>query len=156
MIVEEPVAPSPPLGGVDTAQGVCEVSAMNGTALLFPELERRQDDLKRAGLLERWRNFGTLADQFGGLAPQAFVDELLGVSRQRVSDLVRQGHLEQVDFMGTKWISARSLADWINHPMQPGAGGRGRARPSKWRQFVFTAKTSLAELGAIVPDEWVE
>jgi len=156
MIVEEPVAPNPPRAGVDTLQGVCEVPGMNGTALLFPELERRQDELQKAGLLERWRNFGTLAEQFGGLAPQAFVNELLGVSRQRVHDLVKSGHLEQVDFMGTKWISARSLTDWINNPLKAGGGGRGRPRPSKWRQFVFTAKTSLAELGAIVPDEWVD
>jgi hypothetical protein len=154
---EKPRVPRYLLGGVDTPQGVCEVAVMNGTAVLFPELERTENEAKRAGLLERWRNFGTLAEQFGGLAPQAFVDELLGVSRQRVHQLVEQGHLEQVDFMGTKWISARSLTDWINHPKQAGTGGgRGRSRPSKWRQFVFTAKTSLAELGAVIPDEWVE
>lgn len=151
----EPVAPSQP-PTIDTHQGVCEVSGMNGTALLFPELERKTNEAKRAGLLERWRNFGQLAESFGGLAPQAFVHELLGVSRQRVHQLVASGHLEQVDFMGTKWISARSLTDWINNPLQGGEGGRGRSRPSKWRQFVFDAKTSLAELGAIIPDEWVE
>jgi len=129
---------------------------MNGTALLFPELERRQSDLKRVGLLERWRNFGTLAEEFGGLAPQMAVDELLGVSRQRVSELVKQGHLEQVDFMGTKWISGRSLLEWINTPMKAGQGGRGRARPSMWKKWVFGAKCALAEFGAAIPDEWAE
>jgi hypothetical protein len=128
---------------------------MNGTALLFPELERRSSELKQVGLLERWRNFGKLAEQFGGLAPQAFVHELLDVSRQRVHDLVKNGHLEQVDFMGTKWISGRSLADWINNPKKTG-GGRANKRPSKWREWVFGAKTSLAEFGAIIPDHWVE
>ena len=150
-----PRVPSQPIE-VDAPQQVCNGASVNGTALLFPELERRQSEMKRAGLLERWRKFGSLAAQFGGLAPQGLVNELLGVSRQRVHELVKQGHLEQVDFMGTKWISARSLTDWINNPLKAGGGGKGRPRPSKWRQFVFDTKTSLAELGAIIPDDWVQ
>jgi len=150
----EPVVPSQPLK-VDSVQGVCDLPEMNGTALLFPELERRSSELKQVGLLERWRSFGKLAEQFGGLAPQAFVHELLDVSRQRVHELVKNGHLEQVDFMGTKWISGRSLSEWINNPRKLG-GGRANKRPSKWREWVFGAKTSLAEFGAIIPDHWVE
>lgn len=153
---QEPRVPSPP-SSFDSHHGVCEGSAMNGTALLFPELERTSNETKRVGFLERWRNFGKLSDQFGGLAPQAFVHELLGCSRQRVHQLVDNGHLEQVDFMGTKWISARSLTDWMNTPMTGGGSGSGRhQRPSKWNRLVFDAKTVLAELGAKIPEDWVE
>lgn len=140
---------------VDSAQGVCHRFAMNGTALLFPELNRDDIEEKRLGLLERWRAFGTLAEEFGGLAPQAFVNDLLGVSRQRVADLIREGHLEQVDFIGTKWVSGRSLRAWMNSPRKSG-GGRSNKRPPMWKQVVFDAKSSLAELGAIIPDHWVE
>jgi hypothetical protein len=149
----EPVAPSQPLK-VDSAQGVCDLPDMNGTALLFPELNRSDIEEKRLGLLERWRVFGKLAEEFGGLAPQAFVDDLLGVSRQRVRDLIEAGHLEQVDFLGTKWVSGRSLRSWMDNPHKVG-GGRGNKRPSMWKQVVFDAKTSLAELGAVIPDHWV-
>lgn len=152
---ERPPVPRYLLGGVDTPQGVCELASMNGTALLFPELNRSDLEEKRLGLLERWRIFGKLAEDFGGLAPQNFVDDLLGVSRQRVGDLIRDGHLEQVDFLGSKWVSGRSLRAWIDNPKKTG-GGRGNKRPSMWTQVVFDAKTSLAELGAIVPDHWVE
>jgi hypothetical protein len=155
MIVEEPVAPNPPLGWVDTTQGVCELPNMTGTALLFPELNRNDIEEKRLGLLERWQAFGRLAEEFGGLAPQAFVDDLLGVSRQRVGDLIREGHLEQIDFIGTKWVSGRSLRAWMNTPKTHG-GGRANKRPPMWKQVVFDAKTSLAELGAIIPDHWVD
>lgn len=142
---------------LDAFPRVSDGWSVNGTAILFPELQRTDAESKRAGLLERWRHFGVLAESFGGLAPQAFVHELLGVSRQRVHELVQKGHLEQVDFIGTKWISARSLHDWINNPMTGGGTGSGRhQRPSKWKRLVFDAKTSLAELGAIIPDEWVE
>lgn len=150
----KPVAPSQPLR-VDSSQGVCDLSGVNGTALLFPELNRSDIEEKRLGLLERWRVFGKLAEDFGGLAPQAFVDDLLGVSRQRVADLIRDGHLEQVDFLGTKWVSGRSLRAWMDTPKKTG-GGRGNKRPSMWKQVVFDAKTSLAELGAIIPDHWVD
>jgi hypothetical protein len=143
---------NPVLDGFPTkVEGVC----VNGTAILFPELQRTDSELKRVGLLERWRHFGALAESFGGLAPQAFVHELLGVSRQRVHELIQNGHLEQVDFIGTKWISARSLHDWINDPRGHGGGAKNK-RPSKWKKLVFDAKTSLAELGAVIPDDWVE
>lgn len=148
-------APLATLWGVDDAQGVCESSFVNGTALLFPELNRTDIEEKRLGLLERWRMFGKLAEEFGGLAPQSFVDDLLGVSRQRVRDLIEAGHLEQVDFIGTKWVSGRSLRAWMDKPMKVG-GGRGHKRPALWKQVVFDAKTSLAEIGAIIPDHWVE
>jgi hypothetical protein len=151
---EEPRVPRYPLGRVDAAQGVCDLPEMNGTALLFPELNRSDIEEKRLGLLERWRVFGKLAEEFGGLAPQAFVDDLLGVSRQRVRDLIEAGHLEQVDFLGTKWVSGRSLRSWMDNPHKVG-GGRGNKRPSMWKQVVFDAKTSLAELGAVIPDHWV-
>jgi hypothetical protein len=155
VFVEEPVAPSPPLK-VDSAQGVCDRSDMNdtATALLFPELNRTDIEEKRLGLLERWRMFGRLAEEFDGLAPQAFVNDLLGVSRQRVADLIKEGHLEQVDFIGSKWVSGRSLKTWMSSPRKTG-GGRSNKRPPMWKQVVFDAKTSLAELGAIIPDHWV-
>ena len=151
----KPRVPSQPLK-VDSAQGVCHLDLVNGHAaeLLFPELNRSDIEEKRLGLLERWRLFGKLADEFGGLAPQAFVDDLLGVSRQRVGDLIREGHLEQVEFIGTKWVSGRSLRAWMNDPKTHG-GGRSNKRPPMWKQVVFDAKSSLAELGAIIPDEWV-
>lgn len=152
-IESEPPVPSQPLK-VDSTQGVCHFPVMNGHALLFPELNRTDVEEKRLGLLERWRMFGKLADEFGGLAPQAFVDDLLGVSRQRVGDLIREGHLEQVEFIGTKWVSGRSLRAWMNDPKTHG-GGRANKRPPMWKQVVFDAKTSLAELGAIIPDHWV-
>lgn len=150
------VRPSPPLGRVDAAQGVCDLRQMNdgATALLFPELNRTDLEEKRLGLLERWRLFGRLADEFGGLAPQAFVDDLLGLSRQRVRELIVDGHLEQVDFIGTKWVSGRSLKAWMDNPKKSG-GGRSNKRLPMWKQVVFDAKTSLAELGAIIPDHWV-
>ena len=151
--VGPPVPSQPP--SVDSVQGVCQLAGMNGTAMLFPELNRSDIEEKRLGLLERWRIFGKLSEEFGGLAPQNCVDDLLGVSRQRVHDLIGDGHLEQVDFLGSKWVSGRSLKLWMDSPRKSG-GGRGNKRPSMWNRVVFDAKTSLAELGAIVPDHWVE
>ncbi len=151
---DEPRVPSQPLR-VDAAQGVCELAVMSGTALLFPELNRSDIEEKRLGLLERWRMFGRLADEFEGLTPQAFVADLLDVSRQRVHELITDGHLEQVDFIGTKWVSGRSLKAWMNNPRKSG-GGRANKRPRMWKQVVFDAKTSFAEFGAIIPDHWVE
>lgn len=45
----------------------------------------------------------------GPIVPTRFVATLLGVSRQRVHQLVKLGMLESVEISGYKWITERSI-----------------------------------------------
>lgn len=57
------------------------------------------------GLLEDIREFRRISNLQGGLVPQSVAAAVLGVSRQRVHQLVTEGTFSHWSFYGLKWLS---------------------------------------------------
>lgn len=55
-----------------------------------------------------------MTDQRGVLLPVPLVHELLGVSAQRVGQILEQGHLERVKIHGRDYIPEDSLVHYVN------------------------------------------
>jgi hypothetical protein len=121
---------------------------------LWPDLYVEDDSGVRDTLRSRWRDLNEFAEQHGGLCPQCAVKDLLGVHQTRVSQLVRDGQLQQVNFLGVVWITGNSLVGYMTRTKSK--GGRGRRNPRLWDELVVGGKTLVAVGAAAIPDRWVE
>lgn len=95
--------------------------------------------------------FADMAKSRGGLLPSCAAQEVLGVSRQRVHQLIAAGQLESVKFHGILFVTGQSLRAVVNS--QEPLGGRGHKRPSVWRAISIGAKTAFATGVAISGDD---
>lgn len=122
-------------------------------AALWPDLYVEDDSGIRDTLRDRWRALNELAEQHGGLCPQMAVKDLLGISQGRVSQLVADGSLHQIRFLGAVWITGNSLAAQLTRTKSK--GGRGHRKPRLWDELVVGGKTLVAVGAATIPDHWV-
>lgn len=76
---------------------------------------------KVARFFEFTRRFQGLLEKHGPLYPATMVAKALGVSRQRIYELVEQGYLVQVKVDHHAFISEASVKEWI---AQERRGGR--------------------------------
>jgi len=70
--------------------------------------------------LDQIRAFREMTSRDGGLLPFATAAKLLGVSKQRVNELVTEGTFKPVEFAGKKWLSANQIEEFIKLKREPG------------------------------------
>jgi hypothetical protein len=70
------------------------------------------------GMLADVREFAKLTKLHGGLVPMSAVATILGVSRQRVHQLVDEGTFKHWVFYGMKWLSQEEVVSFakLNRP----------------------------------------
>jgi len=69
----------------------------------------KREKSKMAKLWDSFREVKAITDEKGMLLPQKFAADLIGVSRQRVQELVEDGRLERVDLRGHPFITEKSM-----------------------------------------------
>ncbi|MGA2544777.1 MAG: hypothetical protein ABSG78_24775 [Verrucomicrobiota bacterium] len=91
----------------------------------------------KKGILDVFRNLRAITSREGGLLPFASAATVLGVSKQRVNDLVKEGTLHPIDLLGKKWLSANELESFVKLQRQAGRPpGKNRAsRNNGWRRL---------------------
>jgi|SRR5271170_1647099 len=70
--------------------------------------------------LNDWREFSRISKLHGGLVPQSIVATVLGVSRQRVHQLIEEGTFSHWDFYGKKWLSQEEVVSFAKLNRQAG------------------------------------
>lgn len=108
------------------ASGLRSVSAMEGVLELplVAQLKPRQRGVF-ADVMERTREIARLIDEVGDVAPLHIVAAGLGVSRQRVFQLCKDGMLEKREAAGVAFVTRRSIeayAHFERHGGRPVGG----------------------------------
>lgn len=75
------------------------------------ELPKRERS-KLGTLWDRFKELKAITEEKGMLLSPAFCSALLGVSRQRVYQLMEDGRMERVDVHGQTFITEESLIAW--------------------------------------------
>jgi hypothetical protein len=88
---------------------------------------------------ERVRDLQVLQQRVGGILPQTFAAGILGLTRQRVWQLIESGDLETVTMRGKPYVTMRSLVDF-------GERERKSGRPLKEPTLREIAKAAV-EIG---------
>jgi hypothetical protein len=76
----------------------------------FPATQKTSYGLR--GILADMREFKRISKLQGGLVPQSVGATALGVSRQRIHQLVTEGTLSHWTFYGMKWLSENELVSF--------------------------------------------
>ena len=82
----------------------------NDVAAGFPEIQKKPYGLR--GILADMREFKRISKLQGGLVPQSVGATALGVSRQRIHQLVTEGTLSHWTFYGMKWLSENEVVSF--------------------------------------------
>jgi hypothetical protein len=90
------------------------------------------------GMLDDVREFAKLTKLHGGLVPMSAVATILGVSRQRVHQLVDEGTFTHWTFYGMKWLSQEEVISFakLNRPK-----GENQYTPSVKRMWKESRET---------------
>jgi hypothetical protein len=108
----------------------------------------REDDLPRRkvkkGIIDALREFRAVSAREGGLVPYAGAATVLGVSKQRVHDLVNEGTLRAIEQFGKKWLSANELESFVKLQRQSGRPWREPSIKEQWRAAMEGAKEQMA------------
>ena len=72
----------------------------------------KREKTKLENLWEVLKQAKEIADEKGMLLPSRFAAGLLGVSQQRVSQLMESGKLERVDLRGHPFVTESSVVDY--------------------------------------------
>lgn len=87
-------------------------------------LEVEAQDTPGAQALREVRRFAEDYKKFAGLLTSKQVQGLLGVSKQRISQMVEAGILERKKYDGSTYYTGRSVIARISEPVHK--GGRGK------------------------------
>lgn len=101
-------------------------------------------------LEQRMAEFTRIAQGKGGLIPVTAAAELLGISRQRVYQLIDKNQLERIHYCGVAFLTGRSIAEW--KASDKAAHGRGVKKVGIWKSFVIGAKHGIAVANAVNSD----
>jgi len=91
------------------------------------------------GLLEDVREFKRIVKLQGGLVPQSAVPTVLGLSRQRVHQLVSEGTLSHWTFYGMNWLSQDEVVSFAKLNRQQ---GENQYRPSTKQMWKASRESS--------------
>ena len=64
------------------------------------------------GIIEGTKEFQRISKIHNGLVPQSIVGTVLGVSRQRVHQLISEGTFSTWEFYGMKWLSQDEVVEF--------------------------------------------
>jgi predicted XRE-type DNA-binding protein len=79
------------------------------------------------------REYLRLSKLHGGLLPQSFVATILGVSRQRVHQLVEEGTFSHWTFYGMKWLSQEEVMSFARLNRQQGENQYKPSTKQLWK-----------------------
>ena len=79
------------------------------------------------GVIDHTREFFRIVKLHGGLVPMSTVATVLGVSRQRVHQLVGEGTFSHWTFYGMKWLSQKEVVSFAKLNRR---AGENQYRPS--------------------------
>ena len=98
----------------------------------------------KKGVIDSLREFRATSAQEGGLLPFAAAAGVLGVSKQRVHDLVNEGTLRAIEQFGKNWLSANELESFVKLQRQSGRPWREPSIKEQWRAAMEGAKEQMA------------
>ena len=103
--------------------------ADSSTAAMTVALPQRK---VKKGILDVFRNLRAITSREGGLLPFASAAAVLGVSKQRVHDLVKEGTLHPIDLLGKRWLSANELESFVKLQRQAGRPWKAPSIKEQW------------------------
>ena len=115
--------------------------ARNATAAVTIDLPQRK---VKKGILDVFRNLRAITSREGGLLPFASAASVLGVSKQRVHDLVKEGTLHPIDLLGKRWLSANELESFVKLERQAGRPWKEPSIKDQWVAAFAGAKEENA------------
>lgn len=96
-------------------------------------------------LLDMIRGFRELNSRDGGLLPFSVAAKLMGISKQRVNQLVAEGTLKPVEFAGKKWLSGNQIEEFIKLKREPGRPWNKPSAKELWKMSREGAEDQLKE-----------
>lgn len=103
------------------------------------ELPKREKS-RLQQLWERFQEIKAIQDRKGTIVPPIVASELLGISRQRVHELMNEGRFERVEWRGQAFVTERDLLAYAESERK---GGRP-CGPSNMREVVKVAVKGAA------------
>jgi hypothetical protein len=100
-------------------------------------------DSNSQGWRERAEELIRISEAHGGLVPQSALPEVLGISRQRVHQLIQSGQFEQRKVFGVGFVTGRSIDAWEKDEEKSKGGWRAR-RGSVWDRMSASVKLGNA------------
>jgi len=79
------------------------------------------------------KEFLRISNVNGGLVPQSSVATILGVSRQRVHQLVSEGTFSTWTFYGMKWLSQQEVVSFAKLNRKPGENQHSPSMKQMWK-----------------------
>jgi hypothetical protein len=99
------------------------------------------------GMMENVREFVRLTNLHGGLLPQSAVATVLGVSRQRVHQLVEEGTFSHWTFYGMKWLSQKEVVSFAKLNRQQGENQYHPSTKQMWKESREMGKEFVKKRG---------
>jgi hypothetical protein len=85
------------------------------------------------GVLADIREFKKISKLHGGLVPQSAAATVLGISRQRVHQLVSEGTLRHWVFYGMNWLSEEEVVSFGKLNREQGENQHGPSTKQLWK-----------------------
>ena len=122
---------------------------MNNTQTLNPasiaEAPRSKPKKSLVSVLRFLNEYRKTLKQEGGLLPFTMAADLIGVSKQRVHELIKEGTFVPVEACGKKWLSANQVEAFIKLHR---AAGRPWHKPSTkelWKMSLKAGKEQTVD-----------
>jgi hypothetical protein len=119
---------------------IADMTQRSATATVIPKAKRYKGLLS---FLTDWHEFSRISKSNGGLVPQSVVATILGVSRQRVHQLIEEGTFSHWSFYGKKWLSQKEVVSFAKlnrqageNQFQPSAKQIWKASQEHGKEFV--------------------
>lgn len=103
------------------------------------------------GLIETTREFRRISKLHNGLVPQSTVATILGVSRQRVHQLVTEGTLSHWNFYGMKWLSQDEVVAFAKLNRKAGENQHKPSAKQMWKDSQEVGKEFVKKRRASGP-----
>ncbi len=100
---------------------------------LLAEAPRPKAKMGLRGVLRFLRDYRKTLKQEGGLLPFVTAASLMGVSKQRVNELIKEGTLVPVEACGKKWLSANQVEEFIKLHREPGRPWNKPSAKELWK-----------------------
>lgn len=99
------------------------------------------------GMLDDIREFAKLTKLHGGLVPMSAVATILGVSRQRVHQLVDEGTFKHWMFYGMKWLSQEEVVSFAKLNRHQGENQYTPSAKQLWKESREMGKEFVQKRG---------
>jgi len=135
----------------DDIPNMATTAAVQG-GLFGEDYEVAADESFGSGWRARAQALHKLSEERGGLVPQSALADVLGMTRQRVSQLVQSGQFEVVKVEDVPFITGRSLDAWEQDQDKNPKGGWRSRRGGVWAKTIVSFKVGSAIADVLVPD----